>query len=404
MPWFSEKRGGSRHDWFTRMTINPFTELLDVTNREDLAEVGGSHNQKGVEFQRHWAVMRMFELEEAGAKDFLFLFEAIQDVAVVDSCTSPTSICVYQIKKKDRKEWAWADLTALHQPKDPSKASGGGKTKTKPLTDIHNSPLGKLYATILAFKEMQSTGRFVSNAGFDLQLDDGSNAATSLPCALSELSTHHLDLLSKGLQTLHKAGAPIPDLARIHLERVVLPVDDPGTYLVGLVHKFLEQRSPRHAKQARSLVDSLLAKIGPLGAKTATCKTFDDIRAQRGYSRSEFADALGQLESMPDVCEHLETWLNQLAQEGMGFMEITAIRTAAASIFRRQVMGGKSNDEEKLVQACDAWLTNHPDPMKLEPFFQAAYDDLQSEHPSMKRPELLAHFALRAIKKCVDPT
>jgi len=193
------------------MTINPFTELLDVTNRDDLAEVGGSHNQKGVEFQRHWAVMRMFELEKAGVLDFLFLFEAIQDVAIVDSCISPTTICVYQIKKKDRKEWAWADLTALHQPKDPSKPSIGGKTKAKPLTDIQNSPIGKLYATILAFKELKSTGRFVSNAGSDLQLADGSNAAASLPFALSELSTYHLDLLSKGFETLHKTGAPVPD-------------------------------------------------------------------------------------------------------------------------------------------------------------------------------------------------
>ncbi len=164
------------------MSENLLDEVFSVANCPDLAEVGGSHNQKGVEFQRHWAVMRMFELVQAGAKDFLFLFEAIQDVAIVDSCDSPTSICVYQIKKKDRKEWAWADLTALHQPKNPIKPSSVSKTKTKPLTDIQNSPIGKLYAAILAFNELQSTGRFVSNKGFDLHLADGSNAATSLSC------------------------------------------------------------------------------------------------------------------------------------------------------------------------------------------------------------------------------
>lgn len=386
------------------MSENLLNEVFSVANRTDLTEVGGGHNQKGVEFQRHWAVMRMFELEQAGTEDFLFLFEAIQDVAIVDSCTSPTSICVYQIKKKDRKEWAWADLTALHQPKNPSKPSGGGKTKSKPLTDIQKSPIGRLYAAIQAFKDLQSTGRFVSNAGFDLLLADGSNAATSLPSALSELSDHHLDLLSKGLETLHEAGAPVPDLSRIHLERVFLHPDDPGTYIVGLVHKFLQERSPRHAGQARSLVDSLLAKIGPLGAKTAPCKTFDDMRIQRGYSRGEFTDALGMLESIPDLSEHLETWLTQLSQEGVGFMEITGVRTAAASILRRQVMGTRSNDEEALMLACDTWLTTHSDPIQLKPYFQAAYEDLHSSHPSIKKQELLAHFALRAIKKCVDQT
>lgn len=382
------------------MTTNLFAELLDATNRKDLTEVGGSHNQKGIEFQRHWAVMRMFELEQAGAKDFLFLFEAIQDVAIVDSCTSPASICVYQIKKKDRKEWGWTDLTALPQPKRPKNSSRPGKTK--PLTNIQNSPIGKLYATILAFKELQSTGRFISNAGFDLQLADGTNAATSLPCALSTLSTHHLELLSKGLETLHAAGTQLPDLSRIHLERVALPVDDPGTYIIGLVHKFLESRSPRHAGQARSLVDSLLAKIGPLGARTNTCKTFEEMRNQRGYSRSEFTDALGMLESLPDLLNHLETWLSQLTCEGMSFMDVTAIRAAATAVYRRQVMGNQSKEEEQLSLACDAWLANHVISTQLVPFLRLAYDDLQSEHLSLKKHELLAHFTLRAIKKCVD--
>lgn len=381
------------------MTIQPFTELLDVINRDDLSEVGGSHNQKGIEFQRHWAVMRMFELEESGAGDFLFLFEAIQDVAIVNSSTSPTAICIYQIKKKDRKEWSWTDLTALHQPKDPSKRLGLEKIKS--LTDIRNSPIGKLYATILAFKELHGTGRFVSNAGLDLKMAGGSNASTSLPCALSALPTQHLELLTRGLETLHEAGAPVPELSRIHLERVSLPPDDPGTYLVGFVHKFLEKRSIQHASQARALVDSLLAKIGPLGTKTSTCFNFEDMRNQRGYSRSEFTEALGKLEDVPDINAYLETWLSQLTNEGMGFMEITAIRAAAASIFRRLIMGTKSTDEEKLIQDCDVWLANHLATKELKPYFEEAYGDLQKNYPNLRKPEILANFALRAIKRCV---
>jgi hypothetical protein len=384
------------------MTPDPFDELLHVTNRKDLAEVGGSHNQKGIEFQRHWAVMRMFELEQDGAKDFLLLFEAIQDIAILDSSVAPTSICVYQVKKKDRKEWAWGDLTLLYKPKDSGKPSKAGKEK--PLSDIQTSPLGKLYATVLAFKELKSSGRFVSNAGCDLPLADGSNAATSLPCALSSLSAGHLELLSKGLETLHSEGGSLPDLSRIHLERVVLPVDDPGTHIVGLVHKFLAERSPRHAGQAQSLVDSLMAKIGPLGARTDTCKTFTEMREQRGYSRSEFVDALGNLETVPDLLEHLETWLHRLSQEGMSFMEITAVRAAAASIYRRQVMGARLIDEEQLIAGCDEWLAGQSDPLQLKPFFEAAYNELRGQFPSVKKADILANFALRAIKKCVDLT
>lgn len=384
------------------MPNDPLAELLDLTNRPDLAEAGGGHGQKGVEFQRHWAIMRMFELEKSGEKDFLLLFEAIQDVAVVDSCGAPTSICVYQVKKKDRNEWGWSTLTALHEPSDPTKPPGGGKTK--PLSSVQNSPIGKLYATVSAFKTLQSTGRFVSNAGCNIALADGTNAATSLPTALSLLPLSHLDLLSKALETLHAVGEPVPDLSRIHLERVALSVDDPGTHIVGVVHKFLEGRSPRHAGQARSLVDALLVATSQLGAKTDTCKTFEDLRRERGFSKGDLTNALSQLQTIPDCLEHLETWLRRLTDEGVGFRETTTIRAAAASLYRRQVMGASSPEEQRLVASCDAWIDSHPDPTNLKPYFQSAFDDLSPSHALTRKPELIAHLALRAIQKCVDQT
>lgn len=384
------------------MTVDPLSEVLNVVNRKDLAEVGGSHNQKGIEFQRHWAVMRMFELEQERTKDFLLLFEAIQDVAILDSCSAPTAICIYQVKKKDRNEWKWPDLTALGTPKTLRKSTS--VAKNKPLARVQNSPLGKLYASVHAFNTLKSSGHFVSNVGCDLPLAGGTNAATSVPCALSALATDHRDLLSKSLATIHAAGEPAPNLSNIHLGKVAIPVDDPGKYIVGLVHIFLENRSARHAGQARALVESLLAKIAPLGARTDTCKTFVEMREQQGYSKSEFVDALGTLETLPDLQANLETWLSQLAQEGMGFMEITTIRSAAASIYRRQLLGARSNDEEQLILECIEWLAARPDPALLRPFFQEAYNDLHGKHPSMKVPELLAHFALQAVNKCVDQT
>lgn len=385
------------------MTADPLAELVEVSSRKELAEVGGSHNQKGVDFQRCWAVMRMFELEDSGVKDFLLLFEAIQDVAILDSATSPTSICVYQVKKKDRKEWAWADLTALHAPPKPSGKRPSKPRDPKPLSAIHDSPLGKLYATVRVFKTMDSTGAFISNAGCDLPLAAGGTAATSLMIALSELSTMHLDLLMQGLETLHGAGEPAPDLSRIHLQRVVLPVDAPVTHLVGVVHGFLEQRSPRHAGQARSLVESLLARIGPLGARTNPFQNFAEMTQHRGFSRKEFTGALGTLETLPDQSAQLETWLTQLQHEGMGFMDIAGIRSAAAGIIRRQVMGTRSSEQEMIEADCRAWLASATDPAELRPFFAAGAAELQPKYPSMRKSELLAHLALQAISKCAAP-
>ena len=313
-------------------------EVFRVASSKELAETGGGHNQKGVDFQRAWALSRMFELEESGAKDFLILFEAVQDVAELDSETAPSSIRIYQVKKKDRGEWDWSHLTRLPAPAKKSR-------KNKTTDEIKNSPIGKLYSAVVAFKNLKSSGAFLSNTGCNLPLANGDNAATTISCDLSQLG------------------------------------------------------------QAKSVVDALLADVGPLGAKTDTCSSFDELRRQRGYSRKQFASALGSLELVPDLLAIAETWLEQLVTEGaLNFMEATRVRVAMAAIFKRQVMGGDDPLTFALAADCDTWLeTNTPGPL-LATFFDEARLHLAPSHPSFRAAELTAHIALRAIRKCADQT
>jgi hypothetical protein len=401
------------------MTNSALDELFAITGDSDLAEVGGGHNQKGTEFQKHWAVLRMFELESAGEKDFLFLFEAIQDVAVLDSETAPVSICLYQVKKKDRKEWTWAELTSLGYPTKP-KAANAAKTGkaakaaespppavandiAKPVHPIVKSPLGKLYAAVLAFKQLKASGAFVSNAGCDLPLSDDNNAATSLNATLADLSASHLELLCNGLQVFHAQGEDILDVSSIGLQKTVMSPADPATHLIGAVHKFLEGRSPRHAGQARALVDFLIARISPLGARTESCGSFDEVRQRHGYSRAEFVSALAELEEIPDVVAQLEDWLIEAASEGMSMRERSAIRMAATGIYRRQVMGAPSEAEESLAGRCDNWLETLPEEGGICDLLNQGYLEFKDEYPGMRKPEIMAHIAIRAIKRCVDP-
>ena len=373
-------------------------EVFRVASRKDLAETGGGHNQKGVDFQRAWALSRMFELEESGAADFLILFEAVQDVAELDSETAPSFVRVYQVKKKDRGEWEWSHLTRLPAP---AKKRRPGKTTD----EIKDSPIGKLYSAVLAFKNMKSSGAFLSNTGCNLPLANGDNAATSVSCDLSQLEAGHLDLLKAGLESLHAAGtSPVnPDLIRV--QKVPIHPDAPATHLQGVAVAFLNKRSPRHAGQAKSLVDALLAEVGPLGAKTDSCSNFDELRKQRGYSRGQFTSALGTLEQVPDLVALAETWLDQLVTEGaLNFMEVTSVRVAITAIYKRQVMGGDDPLTTALASDCDAWLeTNTPGPF-LGPFFDGARSHLAPSHPSFRAAELTAHIALRAVRKCVDQT
>ncbi len=384
-----------------------FDKLYTVATDKALAESGGGHNAKGIEFQKYWAITRLIELTQSGENDFLFLFEAIQDVAVLNSTTSPTKIDVYQVKKKDRGEWTWSELITLPQPDDPGKPKKivakpkvGVTAKVKVPAEIKNSPIGKLYASMHALKGLKSSARFISNAGCNLTLANGSNAATSLPTKLSELPAHQVSFLLKELEIFHQNGEPVPDLSRLYVERVALSPDSPKTQVIGLVHSFLSSRSKRHAGQAESFVDALLIRIGPLGAKTDTCKSFDEIRVQHGYSKEEFDEALGALEELPDIVDILNTWLATLATEGMGVLDTTGIRIAAASIYKRQLMGTKSKQDAEAIRHCDIWLANKNVPNKLMNFFEEGYNQLK-DNIALKKTEVLAHFALRAIEKCI---
>ncbi|QTL02213.1 DUF4297 domain-containing protein [Aquabacter sp. L1I39] len=368
----------------------------------DTSESGGAHNQKGIEFQKNWAIVKMFSLKENGNIDFLFLFEAVQDVAILNSSTVPTRIEIFQVKKKDRLEWTWASLTNLHSPDAPSKKAKSKVKKAKPLDGVADSPLGKLFASLASFKTLESSGSFISNAGCNLVLASGGNVATSLPVALSELPSHFTDLLRAALDTVLKPSSAKLELSKVMLEKVDIPVDDAQTYTIGIVHKYLDKVSPLHAGQARSFVESLLAKLGPLGAKTAKATTIDEMRSRHGYSLGQLNAALGNLQQIPDIEFHLKQWLEQLAKEGLVFWEVSQIRVAATAIFSRKLFGAPLPDDVEISICCDAWLGVNNIGTNLMPVFDSGVAHLRAKFPSAKKAELQAHFLLKAIEQCVD--
>lgn len=212
-------------------------------------------------------------------------------------------------------------------------------------------------------------------------------------------------MLTKELETLNKTGTLPANPSLIHVEKVAIHPDEPVKYLLGSVVMFLSGRSPRHAGQAQALVEALLAKVGPLGAKTDTYFTFEELRKERGYSRREFASALSDLESVPDLLALLEDGLAKLDAEGaISFMDKSAIRVAASKIFQRQVMGGEDPLVAPLLADIDNWLVSNNPECGLTAFLDKAKTDLAAAHSSIRFADFTAHFLLRALKKCVAPT
>jgi hypothetical protein len=372
-------------------------ELLLIANKPGLSETGGGHGAKGVDFQRWWAVLRMLEMEQAREPDFLLLFETVQDVTELDSANTPTYARVYQVKKKDRGEWTWSVLTGTTLPKKE-----GSKAALPTVKKVGDSALGKLHLSLSAFENLPVEAYFVSNAGCDIPLAAGGNAATSRPCALAELSIEHVQTLTKALHALGESGSPAPDLNKIKLKRVAIHPDEPSSHVIKSALELLIERSPTHAGQAASLAESLVTKISPLGRHTDKCLSFDDLVKQRGFSRQEFLSALSALESIPDYSAYLNAWLDKLQSEGMDFMQVTAIRAEAARIVREQLTGASMPAVKLLDNFCDVWLDSNTCGSNLLPFFDMALSVLSLNFTGFRKSELLARFAMRAIKKCVD--
>lgn len=379
------------------------TELLLVANKPGLTETGGGHGAKGVDFQRWWAVLRMVEMEQANEPDFMLLFETVQDVTELDSANTPTHARIYQVKKKDRGEWSWSVLTGTTKPPKNKPKATNSKAATPTFTKVGESALGKLQLSLAAFDKLPVEAYFISNAGCDIPLAVGGNAATSMPCTLADFAPEHAQLLTQALQSLSAAGSPIPDLTKLKLKKVAIHPDEPSSHVIRSALELLTERSPPHAGQAASFVESLVTKISPLGRQTDTCSSFDELVKQRGFSRQDFISALGALETIPDLSAYLNDWLSQLQKEGMNFMVATAMRAEAARVIREQLTGAMLPTVQPLHDFCDVWLDSNKCGSSLLPYFEAALAALRAEFRGFRDSELLARFAMRAIKKCVDP-
>ncbi|MBB6366622.1 hypothetical protein FHR56_001735 [Xanthomonas sacchari] len=379
-------------------------EVLLVANKPGLTEKGGGHGAKGVDFQRWWAVLRMLELEQSNAPDFLLLFEAVQDVTELDSLSAPTKAAIYQVKKKDTGTWSWSVLTGTSAPKQPKpakKSAASGPAAPVPTVvpsfdNVGNSVLGKIHLSLMAFEKLPAEGIFISNAGCDVPLASGANAATSLPCSLSDLAADHAQLLTDALNSLSAAGAPIPDLKRVRLARVAIHPDDPSAPAVAKALELLTQRSPGHAAQARAFVESLVMKVSALGRRTATCATFADLVKERGFSRAEFHTALSSLATIPDRNALFESWLAKLQQEGFDFRALTTMRMAAARVAAERLTG-PSPEAHAIDSFCDSWAQANACGPNLKPYVDAALVAMRANFGQYRDEELLARFVMRVM-------
>lgn len=369
-----------------------FTEIFSLSQDPTLAEVGGGHGQKGVDFQRFWAMVRIFELKEKGANDFLILFETVQDIAELDSEILPSTIDIYQVKKKDGGEWSFNSLTGLPKP-DARK-----KKIPVSLDAIGKSPIGKLYKAGLSFKHLDSNVHFVSNAGCDLPLAKSGTASKHLSCFASDLDEAHTSALEESLALLHSDPSTVPDLKKVSLRKTTLHPDDPVRLALGAAVEYLAKNMSAHAGQAKSLVDALFMQLSTLGRQTEPVKSFAALRRQRGFSMKDMNAALNALQAVPDLKMHFDIMLDGLTQEGLLTLRKLGINVGASKYFSNLVAGVTSDEELALINDCVGIVAQLTILDPLLPILETEVQKLMKMHPVFKETEIFANLLIQVTK------
>lgn len=338
-------------------------------------DFGGPENNQGSDFAHFWLIVRLLDVETAGVQDYMFVCEYVQDVAEFDSSSSPTSVMLYQLKKKAGGHWGTADLTGQTQKtKEPSS----------------KKPLVKLYKSVQAFKELKARGAFVSNAKYSVPLRTKLLSTKAEQISLAELDDIHCNALRAGLGGLTGILPESVDLDLLEMRSVPLSVDDLHRHTTGIMFSYLEQKAADHANQASALVDTIYLKLRGAARKTNVSKTWAELVERRGFGKVAFKSAVQALKAIPDAHREHVRLLDKLAKD-WSTPKTIKVRMALAGLYRDKVLLGDENPwhiEKAPVRAICMFAVDQE--QSDAECFLAVVDELQSQLPALSAVDISA--------------
>lgn len=346
----------------------PLASLL-ADNPED--DNSGQVAAQGFGYQEWYAVLLVTELLE-GTSDFAVGLEVKEDIAVLDSPTTPTSVEFCQVKTNEQAV-AWT-LKELHR-------------KGRKLKDGTYPPsiLGKLYKRRHEFKGHPTTLRFVSNSSFKVSSGDNNVNAHNLHLpALAEKSKQEV---CKSLSSQLSIPESDIDLAEVHLHRSNLPLAEQQFFISGKLSNLASNGNlPFKVPQPVVAATMLASEVKAKASNTGFCSTLDELKAARVFSRSDalrtlavlsdppksledtFSEAVGRLDYERHdytVVQDIKSQLSRL---------LTAVADRTNILFRKQVQA---------LTGCKDEIKSHaiPATRQLGTFMDAVAEKARSEYP-----------------------
>lgn len=354
---------------------NEIAEIESIEVDDAHHDFGGPENNQGGDFAHFWLIVRLLDVETAGAHDYMFVCEYVQDVAEFDSSNAPTSVVLYQLKKKAGGYWGTAELTGQTQKSKAPKP-------TKPLI--------KLYKSVQAFKELKARGAFVSNAKYSVPLRTMQHSTKAEQISLAELDDMHCDALRVALGGLAGIAPEAVDLDLLEMRTVPLSIDDLHRHTTGIMFSYLQQKAADHANQAAALVDTIYLKLRGAARKTNVSKTWAELVERRGFGKMAFKSAVQALKTIPDAHQEHLRLLDKLAKD-WSTPKTIKVRIALANLYRDKVLLGDGNpwhiDVAPIKAICLAAMDQEHDDAAC---FSVVVNELQSQLPSLSAEDVSA--------------
>ncbi|MFB0863415.1 DUF4297 domain-containing protein [Paenibacillus oleatilyticus] len=350
--------------------------LRDLVVRNKPRETSGSRSANRFDFQKDWAILKLFELHQY-KDDYLLVLDYHDDVMVLDSEYDPQSAAFYQLKTKDNGVWKLNDII---------KAKKGKK-------GLLPSIIGKLYDCKLTFPNHTLSLTLVSNACFEISLQNHAGKSTEKKSIrFTDIEQKDLNKIITAIKTEH-ALQNEPDFVEItFLEVTDLNIKDRETYMKGKLHEFLESMNPKNGKFRLSLIyNAIFGEVKRKNDYEWSVSDFDEVKKHKGISRSQFQDMLSHFDIDDEFEQTWEEISKRLNSDKVDFKTILKLKAAwkELEIVQMDVANEYFQSQQLVIQEVLKEKNELPTPHLYQDLVESVYAEYRQREPKSMLDEYL---------------
>lgn len=275
-------------------------------------EISGSTASSRFDYQKDWSICQLIEHHRISS-DYLFLFDYHEDLVIMNSESSPTKISFYQLKGKKSGNWTLNHLLD----------SDSGKDGTMLLSII-----GKLYDCKSKFSMETQTLNFVSNARYNVKLEDGTDGKTKDQICIIELREgDRTKIKEKLIKELSLASDP--DYESLSFLKVTeLSLNDSSAHTKGKLSDFFEEIKPNGKFAIPALYQNLFSEVKRRSAYNKEIHSFEELIEKKGISRSNLQNWLDNAGVCKDYDELWKSIEISIISERMPLLERRKLKSS----------------------------------------------------------------------------